>query len=173
MNTEHIKQKLAELKKDYQKTAEAMFHEGVKELFERHPLLDSFGFTAYSPYFNDGDECRFSAYTYYPYINGYNEDECLNEFLNRDEESCVMCDMFPIRQGDSFIWDKVGKWQYSNNYKDRTWIDGDKEIDAMVKDVKEFLNSFDNDVWEELIGNHVIVRITKDGIETEEYSNHD
>ena len=129
MNTEHIKQKLAELKQDYKKTAEGMFHEGVKELFEIHPLLDSFGFQAYSPYRS--------------------------------------------REGDSFIWNKVGKWKYSDNYKDKTWIDGDKEIDAMVKDVKEFLNSFDNDVWEDLIGNHVIVRITKDGIETEEYANHD
>lgn len=174
MNTDNIKQKLAELKQDYKKTAEGMFHEGVKELFELHPLLDSFGFQAYSPYFNDGDECRFSALTDYPYINGYNEDEDGKEDVVRDDdETYVMSNHFPAREGDSFIWDKVGKWQYSNNYKDKTWIDGDKEIDVMVKDVKEFLNSFDNDVWEELIGNHVIVRITKDGIETEEYANHD
>jgi hypothetical protein len=168
MNTEHIKQKLAELKQDYKKTAEGMFHDGVKELFEIHSLLDSFGFTAYSPYFNDGDECRFSAHTDYPYINGYNQDEEEDE---RDEH--VMSNHFPAREGDSFIWDKVGKWKYSNDYKNKTWIDGDKEIDAMVKDVREFLGSFDNDVWEELIGNHVIVRITKDGIETESYDGHD
>lgn len=172
MNTEHIKQKLAELKQDYQKTAEGMFHEGVKELFELHPLLDSFGFTAYSPYFNDGDECTFSALTDYPYINGYNEDG-QKDVVRDDDEKYVMSNHFLAREGDSYIWDKVGKWQYSNKYKDRTWIDGDKEIDAMVKDVKEFLNSFDNDVWEDLIGNHVIVRITKDGIETETYDNHD
>lgn len=173
MNTEHIKQKLAELKQDYQKTAEGMFHEGVKELFEIHPLLDSFGFEAFSPYFNDGDECTFLAHTDYPYINGYNQDEDENKFVGRSEDDYVMSESFRSREGDSFIWDKVGKWHYSNNYKDKTWIDGDKEIDAMVKDVKEFLNSFDDDVWEELIGNHVIVRITKDGIETEEYSDHD
>jgi hypothetical protein len=41
------------------------------------------------------------------------------------------------------------------------WIDGDAELDAMVKDVKEFLSSFDNDVWQDLIGNHVIVLISK------------
>lgn len=173
MNTEHIKQKLAELKQDYKKTAEGMFHEGVKELFEIHPLLDSFGFTAYFPHFNDGNECRFSAYTDYPYINGYNQDDDENKFVGRSEDDYIMSESFRSREGDSFIWDKVGKWEYSNNYKDKTWIDGDKEIDAMVKDVKEFLNSFDNDVWEDLIGNHDIVRITKDGIETEEYANHD
>jgi hypothetical protein len=53
------------------------------------------------------------------------------------------------------------------------WVDGDPVIDAMVKDVKEFLSSFDDDVWQDLIGNHVIVRISKDGIETEDYSDHD
>lgn len=161
MNTDNIKEKLAALKEDYKKTAEAMFHEGVKELFELHPSLDSFGFTAYSPYFNDGEECTFSAYIDYPYINGYNDDE-------RSMEK-----HFEPREGDSNIWDKVGKWKYSNNYKDREWVDGDPVIDAMVKDVKEFLKSFDDDVWHDLVGNHVIVRISKDGIETEDYSDHD
>jgi hypothetical protein len=161
MNTDDIKQKLAALKEDYKKTAEAMFHEGVKELFELHPSLDSFGFTAYSPYFNDGEECRFSAHTDYPYINGYNDDEGSMEKY------------FEPREGDSNIWKKIGRWDYSNGYNNRVWVDGDAELDAMVKDVKEFLSSFNDDVWQDLIGNHVIVRISKDGIETEEYSNHD
>jgi hypothetical protein len=161
MNTDNIKEKLAALKEDYKKTAEAMFHEGVKELFELHPSLDSFGFTAYSPYFNDGEECTFSAYIDYPYINGYNEDE-------RSMEN-----HFEPREGDSNIWDKVGHWDYSNGYNNKVWVDGDPVIDAMVKDVKEFLRSFDDDVWHDLVGNHVIVRISKDGIETEDYSDHD
>lgn len=173
MNTENIKQKLAALKQDYKKTAEVMFHEGVKELFELHPLLDSFGFTAYSPYFNDGDACTFSAHTDSPYINGYDEYGVENK-TEEDDEKHVMDGNFEPREGDSFIWDKVGKWDYSKGYKahQKTWIDGEKEIDDMVKAVKDFLSSFDDDVWEELIGNHVIVRISKDGIETEEY-NHD
>jgi hypothetical protein len=161
MNTDNIKQKLAALKEDYKKTAEAMFHEGVKELFELHPSLDSFGFRAYSPYFNDGGECTFSALTDYPYINGYDDDESPME------------EHFKPREGDSNIWKKTGHWEYSKGYRNRVWIDGDAELDVMVKDVKEFLSSFDNDVWQDLIGNHVIVRISKDGIETEEYVDHD
>jgi hypothetical protein len=161
MNTDDIKQKLAALKEDYKKTAEAMFHEGVKELFKDHSNLDSFSFTAYSPYFNDGEECTFSAHTDYPYINGYNDDEGSME------------KHFEQREGDSNIWKKIGHWDYSNGYNNRVWVDGDPVIDAMVKDVKEFLSSFDNDVWQDLIGNHVIVRISKDGIETEDYSDHD
>jgi len=161
MNTDNIKQKLAALKEDYKKTAEAMFHEGVKELFELHPSLDSFGFKAYSPYFNDGEECTFSALTDYPYINGF------------DEDPSSMEKYFEPREGDSNIWKKIGHWDYSNGYKNKVWVDGDPVLDAMVKDVKEFLKSFDNDVWEDLVGNHVIVRISKDGIETEDYSDHD
>jgi hypothetical protein len=160
MNTDDIKQKLAALKEDYKKTAEAMFHEGVKELFELHPSLDSFGFKAYSPYFNDGDECRFSAHTDCPYINGFEEEGSNKKY-------------FEARDGDSNIWDKIGHWDYSNGFNKRVWVDGDAELDAMVKDVREFLKSFDNDVWEDLIGNHVIVRITKEGIETEDYEDHD
>ena len=107
MNTDDIKQKLAALKEDYKKTAEAMFHEGVKEIFELHPSLDSFGFKAYSPYFNDGEECTFSALTDYPYINGF------------DDDGSSMEEDFEPREGDSNIWDKVGKWKYSNNYRDK------------------------------------------------------
>jgi len=161
MNTDNIKQKLAALKEDYKKTAEAMFHEGVKELFKDHSNLDSFGFKAYSPYFNDGEECTFSAHTDYPYINGYDNDEGSME------------KHFGRREDDSNIWKKISHWDYSNGYNNRVWVDGDPVIDAMVKDVKEFLASFDDDVWQDLIGNHVIVRISKDGIETEEYANHD
>lgn len=161
MNTDKIKQALAALKEDYRKTAESMFHEGVKELFEKHKSLDSFGFMAYSPYFNDGDECTYSALIDYPYINGFTvDDDSLENY-------------FEPREGDIKIWDNGSRWDYSNGYKDRTWVDGDPEIDAMVKDVKEFLKSFDDDVWHDLIGNHVIVRISKDGIETEEYTDHD
>lgn len=45
-------------------TAEAcgLFDEGVAEIFEKYPKLDSFSFKAYTDYFNDGDTCRYHVH---------------------------------------------------------------------------------------------------------------
>jgi hypothetical protein len=64
-----------ELKKLFEKT----FVEGSKELFEKYPKMDSFGWPQYAPHFNDGDPCIFSvrAYEETIHINGdrfYDED---------------------------------------------------------------------------------------------------
>jgi hypothetical protein len=161
MNTDHIVNKLTELKTNYLDTAKQMFTDGAAELFNLHPKLDSFGFKAYSPYFNDGDECRFNIHAdidYGLYINGFDND---------GEEA------FESRENDVNVWDKHTHWDCSNGYQNRVEVKGDPEIDAMIKSVHDFIYSFDEDIWEELIGNHVVVRISRDGIETNEYTNHD
>ena len=50
--------------------AKELFETVSKQLFEKHPEMESFGWKQYTPYFNDGDECRFSAHTDEPDING-------------------------------------------------------------------------------------------------------
>jgi len=162
MNTEHIVTKLTELKSHYLDTAKQMFTSGTAELFDLYPALDSFGFKAYSPYFNDGDACTFNIHadiSYGLYINGFDHD---------GEEI-----PFESRENDSNIWDKHTHWDYSNGYENRVEVQGDPEIDAMIKSVHEFIYSFTEDIWEELIGNHVVVRISRDGLETDDYENHD
>jgi hypothetical protein len=37
------------------------FSRGCRRLFSLHPRLNSFSFTAYTPFFNDGDECEFGV----------------------------------------------------------------------------------------------------------------
>ncbi len=122
-----IKDKLAALKQEYIETARAEFKKGTDELFDNNPKLKSFGFTAYTPYFNDGDECTYSAHTDYPDING--------------------------ESYDNFAYSKTEN----------------KELISLAEIVTEFLRQFDDDVYQEIIGNHVKVTITKDGIETEDY----
>jgi hypothetical protein len=46
---------------------------GSAELFEEFPELESFSWTQYTPYFNDGDTCEFSANIDYPEIEGIGE----------------------------------------------------------------------------------------------------
>jgi hypothetical protein len=53
----------------------------MKDIFERHPKLQSVSWRQYTPYFNDGDECVFHTHidTYSLNVNGccpdYGDDE--------------------------------------------------------------------------------------------------
>jgi hypothetical protein len=44
------------------------FLEASNEVFNKYPNIKSFSWTQYTPYFNDGDECTFSAQTEYPQL---------------------------------------------------------------------------------------------------------
>ena len=170
MNTENIVSKLNDLKLAYIETARQMFTDGTAELFKEHPLLDSFGFTAYSPYFNDGDPCTFSIHCdvdYGMYINGFSNDD--SDYADKEGGQGE----FESREKDEYIWNRKSRYDYSNGYHNRVKIDGEPEIDSMITAVSEFVNSFPEDIWEEMIGNHVMVRIAPDGIETADYSDHD
>lgn len=44
-----------------------------KELFEENPNVENFGWSQYTPYFNDGDTCEFTVHTDYICINDFDE----------------------------------------------------------------------------------------------------
>lgn len=50
------------------KIAKDAFASVSQEVFDAHPILTSFAWQQYTPYFNDGDTCEFSANTDYPTI---------------------------------------------------------------------------------------------------------
>ncbi len=69
--------KINELKKEIaklQKSASKEFEAECVALLAEYPMFESFGWTAYTPYFNDGDPCTFSINADEPYIN--NEQIC-------------------------------------------------------------------------------------------------
>lgn len=94
MNKSEIQKLKNEIKakqEEFKNYCHEQFKLGAKELFEQNPELKSFGFKGYVPYFNDGDECTYSAYVDYPDINGesgydieYDEDK--KEFVSLQEK---------------------------------------------------------------------------------------
>lgn len=50
----------------------AVFNKAVQSIFVTYPEIEKFSWTQYTPYFNDGDICAFTAYIDgdYLYING-------------------------------------------------------------------------------------------------------
>ena len=64
-----LKQKLADLRTEMQTVAKKYFQDNAKGLFATHSILERFAWTQYTPYFNDGDPCEFSAHVDYPEVN--------------------------------------------------------------------------------------------------------
>jgi hypothetical protein len=157
---------LAELQKDFP----AMF----TELFAEAPNLKSFGWTQFTPYFNDGNSCEFGVNFDYPYINGSNEDY--------DEESDISIKIYDyknleteedVRINDE-VAEKVGYTWYKGKrigerglYYDTNY---DEAAAKAVDQIKEVLNSIPEDFFKDLFGDHAKITLHADGsIEVEEY----
>lgn len=69
-----LKENLQTLREKAKLEYQAALKEAAKEIFEKYPKLESFSWTQYAPYFNDGDECVFRVNEVYQ-VNGLNEWE--------------------------------------------------------------------------------------------------
>ena len=154
--TELRKQMMEELRKD--------FHVALVELFDVHPFVHAVHFTAYTPYFNDGDECTYSCH----------QDDCgFNGFEIYGDGKCE-------RVNNAF-GDIEGEDIYHNSrtsiYEDITFKKiPNPNFNALhqkaVEDFRSALNAVSDENWKELVGDHCIVMIDRKGIHVEEY-NHD
>lgn len=151
-----IKQKKAEIAKlqnDLQKQSEELFDDFFKKVFEKNSDLESISWVQYTPYFNDGDACFFSANIDYLDINGECEDGA--NWINPK---------------NIISWGKFNS--QTKVYEGR--IDQDnphynKSLAETVDKVKDFLSLFDNQFYQTKFGDHTRVILTPQGSKTEEY----
>lgn len=65
-------------------------HEYLKPIFEQYPNIDNLAFTAYTPYFNDGDVCTYSVHSYEDsiYVNHANcyDNEWSDEYKDASQQ---------------------------------------------------------------------------------------
>ena len=156
MNLEALKEKkkeIAKLKAEAQQMASDAFDSFCKEIFEKHPKVESFGWSQYTPYFNDGDTCTFSANTDYISINGEYVDD--SKWIN---EKTVT---------DWGTWNRElriyeGRVEVPN-------LDYDSELSKGADEITEFLRNFDNDFYITRFGDHAEITVSKDGVDVDEY----
>jgi|HubBroStandDraft_3_1064219.scaffolds.fasta_scaffold261295_2 hypothetical protein len=68
-----LKGQIEDLRTKANIAAKELFMDGAKDLLANNPGIASFSWTQYTPYWNDGEPCVFSANTHYPDINGIEE----------------------------------------------------------------------------------------------------
>ena len=117
----------------------------LKELFKKSEKITSIGWNQYTPYFNDGDECIFSANFDYLIINKTSEED--------------------VDPEDNFWEEKIWTSGYTAN---PNYIKSEGDL---IIEFKQLLNSIPEEFFKELFGDHVTVIVESDGnITTEDYS---
>jgi hypothetical protein len=153
---EEITQKrkeIVQLQNELQKQSKDLFNSYFQKVFESNEKLESVSWTQYTPYFNDGETCVFSAHTDYLIVNGQDDDEA--DWLG--EKNIIS-------------WGTYNR--VKKTYEGRIEQDNplyDKDLSELVSKIKDFLNMFDNDFYLRMFGDHSKVTITKGGSNSEEY----
>ena len=153
---EIIKQKKLEieaLRKELNEISQSSFDEFRCYIFDKYSQLESFGWTQYTPYFNDGDSTIFRANTNYIKINDEYSDEA--DWIN------------PTNIVNWGNWDRdkkeyVGRVEEENKKYN-------KELADACDEIINFLSKFDNDFYLSKFGDHAEVTVTKDKVDISDY----
>jgi len=90
-----LKEHLDNMKKEANEKGKEIFKEASALLFQEIPELESFGWTQYTPYFNDGDACYFGTHREADeiYVNGENtyDREDRGEDVEADDKHYALC----------------------------------------------------------------------------------
>ncbi len=150
-----IRAKLDELNNQ----AKNSFASMAKQLFDAYPQLDQFKWNQYTPHWNDGDTCEFSANTDDLDINNCHYYDTLKDEV---EHYCGTC-----------------KKEYPMNVKfcpedgaavqTKTIKKTIEDWESLRKDVRAFLGCFEDADFQTLFGDHVEVKVTRQGISVEGY----
>jgi hypothetical protein len=157
-----FEQKKADLVEELRKE----FPELLKSLFDTSDWIHSVGWTQYTPYFNDGDECTFQVNLDLDYGFIINGEE---DFINNS----TFCS-YPVRKYADGVqvyedWLK----RYPEDKINPDTIQEDLEKLAEVRAFNEVLMSIPDDFYLDLFGNHVKVEIDRTGKISVESYDHD
>lgn len=174
-----LTKEIDKLRSELTKESKKSFKAGIKQLFDSYKSLNSFAWAQYTPYFNDGDECVFGAYTESIHINEENDEtglwyaeKLMNDIKNKNKV------IKRLEQEISEIKKSNDNWrkyiiEQNNDYIEllnETSLEDATNRRNMINDIVTFLTSFDDDTLKDMFGDHVMVTVTRSGIDTESYS---
>lgn len=180
-----LKQK-EEAEKHLRESGKEAFAAVAKEVFDKYgDIVGAFGWTQYTPYFNDGEPCEFSAgdvgiCTPEDWLKVEEGED--NDFLNYGESS----DEFSNYRGrGTYPMVRVlYKGKTADTGEERTltskpgWLQDPEEIEnpdfdhkygPAHEEIHEMMSLFDDALLRDLFGDHVKVVVTVDGVQVEDY----
>ena len=144
---------ISDIKKQVLDLSSGIFEDFYKYIFEKYPKLDSFGWTQYTPYFNDGETCVFYANTNYITVNDeYFEDASWSQ---------------EVKVLDWGTWNSQLR-KYEGRVEEPN-PDYDAVLFEASNEITNFLGQFDNDFYLTKFGDHASITVTKDGVDISDY----
>jgi hypothetical protein len=141
---------VAKARKEAKATAKEALKEMAAEFFAENPHVVSVNWNQYTPYFNDGDPCNFSAYIDYPQFTFHTVDGT----------------KLTYHAGAGSLVGEDGESDYESGTEEKYA----KEIAKVEKSVVKFLKNFSEDDLEEMFGDGVEITLDCKGkIKTADY----
>ena len=161
-------QKLTDLKKELKTKTEEALKLAIKKLLDFNPLLKSFTWYQYAPYFNDGEPCYFHLRNY-GFVIDKSQTEALDAFKNLlDAKFEYYLDNCTDEDGDLFINEYEGWPSFRAGLLP-------SEIPSFIEDVKILWNLMrqHEDILELTFGTDAKIIVTRNGILIEDFTHHD
>ncbi len=159
------------------KQGEKLFKDAVKALFKEFPNLEGFSWNEYTPHWNDGDACVFSANFESLAINGEDDPEgiweleSLNNLLsNKDSEKVRIekeLEKFKSEGKKDDDWDVRNLRDQLKSIEERDPGEVAQKY-VMKKTIVGLLEDIDSEVYEQMFGEGTVI-VQKDGITVEDY----
>lgn len=159
---EALQQQVVDARTQMRITAKQLVSEGTKAIFEEYgDIVESFGWTQYTPYFNDGDECVFNVHELKILAaeadagdrEDYRYGETTRPFSSYSDTSRIRAYRYGGTLGDKTV------------HFDQRYQDAYEAIRAIYR-----VFSVDESIAKDIFGDHVEVVFGPDGVEVEEYS---
>jgi hypothetical protein len=148
-------------KAEVKKVAKEALKEMTQVFFSENPAILSIGWDQYTPYFNDGDPCVFSANIEYPAFTFKAKD---GKTLAYNAGGCE------LTEPGTAVRDEDVEYSEDNDLDQTPY---EKEISRHEKAVVKFLKTFDDDDFEQMFGDHVQISVNNKGKITVEEYEHD
>ena len=146
---EKFQAEVAEARKHFQEHGQKMFKKTFKQFFENNPAVTAVKWTQYTPYFNDGDPCKFRV--------------CDPTFTNAPEDELDNVNAWGDYEGENeSVWaaDSYGIKELND---DGFNVDDAKLLGEMICSTEM------EDIMENLFGDHVQVTATREGFNVDDY----
>lgn len=178
VNTEAATQ-VEKIKSKTLRENEKFFKQGVKALFAAHPDLESFSWSQYTPGWNDGDECVFSAHFEHGlHLNGdddseeiYSVRENLQLLEDKNSETKIKKKIAQLSKKKENAWEVdhlKGKLSFLEGLKDKPEeIERIKKFSRMKSDIVSVLESIKDEYFQSMFGEGNVI-VTKDEVSVEE-----
>jgi len=139
-------------RKENSKTFKKMLSQYVGEFFAKNPKVSAFYWTQYTPHFNDGDPCIFSAYVY--------DEDCFSLKIGKR-----WLDTYEL---NGYVDEKAEEMS-NDEYVFLT----PEECDSIEKGIQQIsidLSEISSDTFRDAFGDGVKVIVTPNQIDVEYYS---